>query len=455
MASESAQQTLTAEGNDSSLISQTENSEPNRSNDDSLRLMKARVRLEEAKGTLAPGTAEALTLSEVSALQRQQNSDISASATPFPLITRHKSKILDLSALMTVAEPEVRYDPAELEKRLWKTPLRWITRNVQLFIPFAKFLSQLLFDIQRGEEKTMRRERAKQLNEIIASLGPAIIKGGQALASRPDVLPAEYLEELQKLQDRIPPFPMEQAIQSIEEELQRPFSEVFELVEPEPVAAASIGMVLKCRLVVNGDLVAVKVQRPGCENIIELDLYVMRFYASILTDFLAKLGRNIDLVGVIDDFGELIYREIDYTAEATNARRFADFYATIPDVFIPRIYPDLCSRKLLTMEWVDGVRLVEGDKLKAMGLNPERLVDTLVQCSLRQMLENGFFHCDPHAGNLLATEEGKLCYLDFGMMSYVEPHQRYAIIEAVVHLVNRDFTALALLYKRMGFIPVD
>jgi predicted unusual protein kinase regulating ubiquinone biosynthesis (AarF/ABC1/UbiB family) len=181
----------------------------------------------------------------------------------------------------------------------------------------------------------------------------------------------------------------------------------------------------------------------------------MRWYASLVRGFLQALGRDVDLVAIIDDFGELIYREIDYRAEAINAQRFAELYSRIPDVIVPKVYTELSTSKVLTMEWVDGVRLTNKELVGSMGLDSSHLIDTLVQCTLRQLLENGFFHADPHAGNLLATEEGKLCYLDFGMVSYVERSQRYSIIEAVVHLVNRDFTALADLYQRMGFIPED
>lgn len=282
---------------------------------------------------------------------------------------------------------------------------------------------------------------------------PALIKAGQALASRSDLLPKEYLDTLQTLQDRCPPFPTIDAERLFEEELGFKFNDVFELESYEPVAAASIGQVYKGRLRSNGAKVAIKIQRPKCEEAIAIDLFILRFYASLVQRFLTFLNRDIDLVSVIDDFGELIYREIDYRAEAVNAQRFAELYASIPNIFVPKIYTDLSTSKVLTMEWVDGARLNDKQTLVKMNLNPSALVDTLVQCSLRQLLENGFFHCDPHAGNLLAMADGKLCYLDFGMVSYVESSQRYSIIEAVVHLVNRDFVSLAELYKRIGFIP--
>ncbi|CAM9724651.1 unnamed protein product [Chrysoparadoxa australica] len=397
------------------------------------RLEQARARLQEATGAYAlPHGGQ---LDDITGLRKQ---------------TRVRE--LDLK----VAEPEERYNPEVLELQLFQQPTRWLVRNVQLFVPFARFAAALIADFQSGNELKNRKKRAEQLLDVISGLGPAIIKAGQALSSRPDLLPSEYLLELQKLQDRLPPFSSELAFATVEEEFGVPFDEIYELVEPLPIAAASIGQVYKARLRSNGHLVAIKVQRPHCQETIALDLYIMRWYSGIINQALRWLNRDIDLQSIIDDFGELIYRlEIDYRAEMVNCLRFAELYLIVPNVFVPKVYSELTSKKVLTMEWVEGARLVDKEALAGYGLEGTSLVDTLVQCSLRQMLENGFFHADPHAGNLLATPDGQLCFLDFGMVSYVEAQQRYGIIEAVVHLVNRDFRALANLYKRLGFIPPD
>jgi len=235
-----------------------------------------------------------------------------------------------------------------------------------------------------------------------------------------------------------------------------PINDVFSQIESEPIAAASIGQVYRARLRSNGAEVAVKVQRPGCEEIISLDLYILSTYSKIFTRLLGVLKRDLNLVSVIDDFGRLIYGEIDYLLEANNAKRFNELYAkTTPRVRAPLIYDEFTTRKVLVMEWIEGNRLTDKEVLDQRSVNRSELIDILVQCSFKQILDNGFFHADPHAGNLLVSPEGNLVYLDFGMMSYVKPYQRYSIIEAVVHLVNRDFEALANLYKRMGFIPPD
>ena len=197
-------------------------------------------------------------------------------------------------------------------------------------MPLTWFALTVITDALTSREEEKRSLRANQLLDIISSQSPALIKAGQALASRPDLLPKEYLDALQKLQDRCPAFANEAAFQLFYEELGMEFSDAIELEGDRPVAAASIGQVYKGRLVSNGAQVAVKIQRPGCEEAIAVDLYVMRWYAQQFQGVLKYFGRSIDLVSVIDDFGDLIYREIDYRAEAVNAQRFAELFSNIP-----------------------------------------------------------------------------------------------------------------------------
>ncbi|KAF6003626.1 hypothetical protein F1559_003682 [Cyanidiococcus yangmingshanensis] len=351
------------------------------------------------------------------------------------------------------AAPAVRYDPVRLREIYVRQPLLVRTRQARIAAPLFLFIGRILLDIQMGREQERRRLRAAEFLQIFSNLGPAFIKAGQALASRPDLLPPEYLDEMQKLQDRLPPFSNEDAYRIIEEELQAPVDKIFSRIEPVPVAAASIGQVYKAYLRDGNDTpVAVKVQRPNCENIISLDIHILRELSGVLSRVLTFLRRDINLVSIIDELGKLIFEEIDYLNEARNAERFRELYGALPNVMVPTIYWKYTRRRVITLSWVDGVRLNSPylDDVQA-----QKLVEIMVQCSLRQMLENGFFHADPHGGNLLATSDGKLCWLDFGMVSEVEPAQRYGIIEAVMHMVNRDFESLARLYVRLGFIPPD
>ncbi len=146
---------------------------------------------------------------------------------------------------------------------------------------------------------------------------------------------------------------------------------------------------------------------------------------------------------------------MDYTHEGENAVRFAKLYGHLPEILIPGIYPQYTGRRVLTMEWIEGIKLTELDELKRRGIDPTHVIEVGVQCSLRQLLEHGFFHADPHPGNLLVTPDGKLAYLDFGMMCQVEPYQRYGLIEAIVHMVNRDFEALAQDYVNLEFLTLE
>lgn len=325
-------------------------------------------------------------------------------------------------------------------------------RQLQIAVPLTTFVSKVVLDVQLGREEANRQARAEEFLKIVGSLGPAIIKGGQAVASRPDLLPKEYLDELQKLQDRLPAFSNDIAFNLIEEELGQRVDDIFDSIDPTPVAAASIGQVYSAVLKGTGERVAVKVQRPDCEQIIALDIHILRNLSGTINRLLKLTGREIDLQSIIEEFGKLIYEEIDYLSEARNAERFLELYGDLRGVDVPRIYWRYTKRRVITMEWMEGSRLTSHKLTKARS---EELVRAMVQCSLRQMLENGYFHADTHLGNLLARPNGSLCYLDFGMMSEVEPAQRYGIIEAVVHMVNRDFEALAKLYVRLGFLPPE
>lgn len=350
------------------------------------------------------------------------------------------------------ADAGPRYDPETAIEYFKNRSLYVRRRQLEIAVPLTAFVMRVVMDNQFGREETNRRKRAQEFLSIISSLGPAIIKGGQAVSSRPDLLPPEYLEELQKLQDRLPPFENEVAFAEIEKELGRSVDDIFEYINPVPVAAASIGQVYRARLRETGEEVAVKVQRPDCEQIIALDIYILRNLSGTINRLLKLIGREIDLQSIIEEFGKLIYEEIDYISEARNCERFLELYGDLPGVDVPRIYWRFTKRTVLTMQWMEGRRLTDESLGKRQS---EQLVRAMVQCSLQQMLQNGYFHADTHLGNLLATESSSLVYLDFGMMSEVEPAQRYGIIEAVVHMVNRDFDALANLYVRLGFLPPE
>ena len=347
----------------------------------------------------------------------------------------------------------VAYAPEAIAEYYRNRPLQVWGRFLAILLPFLKFGISLWSDRRRGRLAKNEQKRAVQLREILTNLGPAYIKVGQALSTRPDLVPPLYLEELTRLQDALPPFANEVAYQFIEEELGATPDEIYAELSPEPLAAASLGQVYKGKLK-TGETVAVKVQRPDLAQKITLDLYIARRLAAWAQNtFKGRL--KSDLVAILDEFGSRIFEEMDYIHEGKNAERFEQLYGSLKDIYIPKIYWQYTRRRVLTMEWVTGTKLTNPEAIQAQGIDARYLIEVGVQCSLRQLLEHGFFHADPHPGNLLASPDGKLVYLDFGMMSEVKPYQRYGLIEAVVHLVNRDFEGLAKDYVKLEFLTPD
>ncbi len=351
-----------------------------------------------------------------------------------------------------LAGDALRYDPVAITAQYKNRPLQVWGRMLSVFWTFFSFAFSLWFDGKTGRTLKNEKRRAGRLRDILAQLGPAFIKIGQALSTRPDLVPPVYLEELTTLQDQLPAFPNEVAYQFIQEELGAHPNEIYAEITPDPIAAASLGQVYKGKLK-TGETVAIKVQRPGLAENIGLDIYILRRVA-LWAQNTFKIIRS-DLAAIMDELGERIYEEMDYTHEGQNAERFAELYGHIKDIYVPSIYWEYTRRRVLTMEWITGVKLTNLEAVKAQGIDAPYLIEVGVQCSLRQLLEHGFFHADPHPGNLLATPDGQLAYLDFGMMSEVKPYQRYGLLEAVVHLVNRDFEGLAKDYVKLDFLTPD
>jgi predicted unusual protein kinase regulating ubiquinone biosynthesis (AarF/ABC1/UbiB family) len=356
-------------------------------------------------------------------------------------------------AIAPKAKPELRYDPIALAAYYKKRPLQVLQRIFKVLAPSLSFAFGLWFDSKRGVIVKNDQRRASQLRELLTGLGPAYIKIGQALSTRPDLVPPVYLEELTRLQDQLPAFPNEIAYQFIEEELGALPEEIYSELSPEPIAAASLGQVYKGKLKSTGEEVAVKVQRPDLREGITIDLYILRRLAGWAQRTFKRV--RSDLVGILDELGDRIFEEMDYIHEGQNAERFFQLYGNMKDVYVPNIYWEYTNRRVLTMEWINGTKLTNTAEIRAQGIDARYLIEVGVQCSLRQLLEHGFFHADPHPGNLLATPDGKLAYLDFGMMSEIQPLQRYGLIEAIVHVVNRDFEGLAKDYVKLDFLSPE
>ncbi|XP_075515923.1 protein ACTIVITY OF BC1 COMPLEX KINASE 3, chloroplastic-like [Primulina tabacum] len=345
------------------------------------------------------------------------------------------------------------YSPEDLIRMYGSRPFKVVGRAVEIFAGVGTFALNLWLDRVNGLLDRNQRLRAVELRKTFTRLGPTFVKIGQGLSTRPDLCPPIYIEELSQLQDALPTFPDEEAFSCIEKELGCPLDSIYSSISASPIAAASLGQVYKARLKFSGQIVAVKVQRPGIEAAIGLDFYLIRGLGFLINKYVDIISS--DVVALIDEFARRVFQELNYVQEGQNARRFKKLYADKEDVLVPDIFWDYTSGKVLTMEWVEGVKLNEQDAIERQGLKVLDLVNTGIQCSLRQLLEYGYFHADPHPGNLLATPDGKLAFLDFGMMSETPEQARSAIIGHVVHMVNRDYEAMARDYYVLDFLSPD
>ncbi|NJN88035.1 MAG: AarF/ABC1/UbiB kinase family protein [Leptolyngbyaceae cyanobacterium SL_7_1] len=347
-----------------------------------------------------------------------------------------------------------RYDPVAIARYYRIRPWRFLWRTVRVIGLFAGFVLGLKLDQWQQRSDFQRAKRAIQLRQILTQLGPTAIKVGQALSTRPDLIHKNFLEELVKLQDQLPPLlypPWHYNI--IEAELGRSLSEIYSYISPQPVAAASLGQVYQATLR-TGEAVAVKVQRPNLLPVITLDLYLLRWAASWMAPWL-PLNLGHDLTLIVDEFGEKLFEEIDYLNEGRNAEKFAANFQDDPQVKVPSIYWRFSSQRVLTLEWIDGIKLTDIQRIKAAGLNSDALIRIGVSSGLRQLLEFGFFHADPHPGNLFAMLDGRMAYIDFGMMDQLNQRSKETLVDSVVHLINKDYDDLARDFVNLGFLTAN
>ncbi len=346
-----------------------------------------------------------------------------------------------------------RYDAGAIAKHYRYRPWVVIWRALTVIWFFCRFVFSLKWDEWTNQAEQNKLKRATQLRQMLTRLGPTFIKVGQALSTRPDLIRKDFLDELIKLQDQLPPFDNAIALSIIETELGRPAKDLFSQISPNPVAAASLGQVYRA-LLHTGEEVAVKVQRPNLLPILTLDLYLMRWAAGWLSPWL-PLNLGHDLTLIVDEFGIKLFEEVDYVNEGRNAEKFANNFRDDPTVKVPVIYWRYSSVHVLTLEWINGFKLNDTQSIRSAGLDPDTVIQIGVTAGLRQLLEHGFFHADPHPGNLFALADGRMAYIDFGMMDQLEQYTKETIASSVVHLINKDYVELAANFVKLGFLTPD
>lgn len=291
------------------------------------------------------------------------------------------------------------------------------------------------------DREAIQERQAVWLKDNLIRLGPTFIKMGQSLGTRADLLPLPFVKSLGELQDSVPPFSNDIAFARLEKELGKKIGDVYSEFDLEPIAAASLGQVYRARLH-SGEEVAVKVQRPNLEGIIRGDIDILRKIAKFAERFPA-LNENADWAGMLREFDETVHEEMDYSAEGRNAEKFTANFAGWAQVHVPKIYWNVTTSKVLTMEFIRGDKVTDLDVLRGRGVSPENINRLLIRAYLKQLLEDGFFHADPHPGNLLVMMDGRLAFFDFGMVGRISPRLQSKMIDAFFHIVSKDAPGIA------------
>lgn len=336
----------------------------------------------------------------------------------------------------------------------------------QLFRTLAIFTVafQILFDylwldfmerFRSDRAQAMAEERAYRrwgglLRKRALRLHGLIIKVGQFLSTRADILPDSFTRELSSLQDAVPAAPYAAIRRRVESELGAPLESIFAEFETEALASASFGQVHRARLP-EGQTVAVKVLRPGVERLVATDMAALWRIAKLLTRF-TRWGSRFDLPAIMDEFEMITYQEMDYRQEADNLRRFRKNFGGEPGIDLPCPFDHLVTERLLVMDFKVGMKLTERDRLLAAGLDPQKLAERLVEAYLKQILVDGFVHVDPHPGNLMVREDGTLILIDFGMMGRITPTDRVQFAALVSALITRDLEGAVQALRDLGFL---
>lgn len=329
-------------------------------------------------------------------------------------------------------------------------------RTVDTWVFFAVFRTRLALLDQKWsypggfteEKKTQRaRSLARYLVQSILDLGPTFIKIGQLSSTRSDLFPAAFVEELAKLQDRVPAFSADKAVAIVEKDLGQPISKLFREFDRAPIAAASLGQVHRAVLF-SGQEVVVKVQRPGLKQLFDIDLENLR----VLAEQLDRGDENRDFKGIYQECAQVLYEEIDYIKEGRNADKFRRNFRDVDWVRAPVVHWEFCSSRVLTLEYLPGVKVSDKARLEARGIAVDLVASRATEAYLIQILKHGFFHADPHPGNVAVDEAGRLLYYDFGMMGTIPGNVKDNLLEVFYGIYRKDTGQVVDALTELGVI---
>ncbi|MEO1434724.1 MAG: AarF/ABC1/UbiB kinase family protein, partial [Bacteroidota bacterium] len=347
---------------------------------------------------------------------------------------------------------------------LFDQPIKDFNRVIEVIQVLRKYrLEELIFIFQlkklvpkhkrirweKGEARMVQYSLWERLRMALEELGPAFIKLGQVLSNRSDLLPDELLEQLEKLQSDVSPFEFETVQSIIETESEKPVHKSFKAVFETPLASASIGQVHKAALP-DGRQVVVKVQRPGIKRVIERDISILKRIVKLGQSTLEKRFGFNNAMDFIEEFEKTLRRELQYSYEARNMRQFRDFYADYDNFYIPYVYHDLSTDRMLVMEYVKGCKITDTEQLKAWGLVPEVVAESGMDIYLTQMFEYGYFHADPHPGNIIIRQDGVICLIDFGMVGRLTRTEKYAFANMLISMSRQDPQGMANHFRKLA-----
>jgi ubiquinone biosynthesis protein len=293
----------------------------------------------------------------------------------------------------------------------------------------------LQFVAKNRKERLEKLTRAQKIRMALEELGPTYIKLGQILSTRPDLIPVDFIEELARLQDDVPSVPFSEISRIINAQLAETPENSFDFIDETPIASASIGQVHKAGLK-SGDLVAIKVQRPGIRKIIEVDLEIMLHLATLAEKNIEEFSFYRP-IKIVEEFARTLEREIDYTIEAANLERMSLNFLDDATIYIPKVYRELSTSRVLIMEFIDGIKVSQVESLEASGIDPKIVTIRGADICLKQIFNDGFFHADPHPGNIFVLPGNVICLLDFGMVGSVDRQTRENFVELVDSVVHR------------------
>lgn len=316
--------------------------------------------------------------------------------------------------------------------------------NLQRVLPFRKRLKILNTPPELGHTIPER------LRLAFSELGPSFIKLAQILSSRPDLITEEYASEFKKLQDEVPPFSFTEALRIMEEEFRRSPYELFDEIEKNPVAAASIAQVHNATLK-DGSSVVIKIQRPNISEIIETDITILKAIASRMVKYIPE-SDFINPTGIVEEFSKTVRKELDFTEELKNISRFGRNFHKHPHITIPTPYAGMTSKRVIVMERIEGIRIDDIKGIDRLGFDRRELAKVGVDAYFKMFFEDGFFHADPHPGNIFVTPDGKIGLVDFGIVGWLSPEIMQSTAKALIALVKKDFDALIDQYIELGLV---